>query len=1040
MDVVGEARPRPVADPGPPPPPRSRGLSRLGVLAALVAVLGAVLLPLAPVRMSTPAVTWPQDPARPESTMLELTNQEPLALDLRVGCAAVRAAADVPGGVVFSTIVPEHPAAGTDGLLVTSSDGRVRVVDRGTEVLDQSVPAGDCTYRVTADADGLTVERDGTRVAGLAPPDGGTVLPDVDVLATGLTALPDGDLRVSLTVDDQFDTTPTPAKLALTGLVLVAALVALLALAAADRRRGPPSGPRAPEPRAARPRGAARWAGGAVDVAVVATALLWLFIAPTSDDDGYYAAMARNAQEAGFVGNYYQLLNQSFTPFTWFYRLLGWWQELGDSPTLLRLPSLVTGLVTWVLLRRLVARAGALPPAVAASAWGPVAARLLLAAAFLAWWLPYGIGVRPEAVVGVLALATLVAVAAALRTGRLLPVGLAFGAAGLAVACHPTGFVALAPLVATLPRLARLVAAGRGRAEAAGRTLLVLAPGAFAVCAAFADGTLNDFRRGQEIFLSIQRQDAWYDEWQRYAFLFQSIPMGSYARRTAVLAGIVALLWFLVLAVAARARDVRVPPTLLLAGGSLGAALLLLWFTPSKWTHHFGALSGLGPLFLALFLVAVPGLVRAVTRDRPVSPAVPALALGSGVVVAALAMRGPNSWPYTWLPGMPNPDEPPSVGPVALDDLLTWAVVALVVLAAVRGLGRRAGAGWAVAVPVLALVLLLTSVGYLVGSFTLAGLRTLDTWSPGAAALTDPLARSCGAAGDVDVLDVAAARPLAPVPGGPASEGPADFAAGSGWFAAGPPPGEGVATWSWGSLTGPGGEDTTGGQVTPWFPLPEPAGDEEAAVLAAGRLVGANGLRVEYAEPAGDGGAPRVLRTQDLADGLDSPRWRTFVLDARGARDAGAGLVRLVADDRSVGRGGWLAFTGPSVLPQVPLTELLPADAPVAVAWQISFLFPCQRQPVVRSGVTEPAAYGIVWRPDGSTDGLVDNTWQVFRGGVFAPVERTSAVTELGVRLRGTPGVRQVQVLRFDVPYARDAYDLERSRVTRPGWAGPAPD
>jgi len=299
--------------------------------------------------------------------------------------------------------------------------------------------------------------------------------------------------------------------------------------------------------------------------------------------------------------------------------------------------------------------------------------------------------------------------------------------------------------------------------------------------------------------------------------------------------------------------------------------------------------------------------------------------------------------------------------------------------------------------------------------------------------------RDCGAAEGIDVLDVTAARPVEPVPAGPPSEGGSDFAEGGGWFPPGPPPpepGQGIASLAWGSLTDPDREDTTGTQVTPWFPLPTTAEGEVVAVLAAGRLGGGNALRVEYAVPAGDG-QPRVVRTQELTDLLDSPRWRTFVLDVGGGRADGAELLRLVGEDRSLGRGGWLAFTGPAVAPWVGLTGYLPPGDPVAVAWQVSFLFPCQRQPVVRSGITEPAAHGIVWRPDGDTDGLADNTWRLSRGGLFAPVERTSSVTELGVALRGTPEVRQVQVLRFQVPYPRQAYDLERSRVTRPGWAGP---
>src|SRR3954470_9526670 len=55
---------------------------------ALVALVSAALLPLAPVQMSTPTVSWPQDPVRPVSTMLELTNLQPRSLDISFSCAA----------------------------------------------------------------------------------------------------------------------------------------------------------------------------------------------------------------------------------------------------------------------------------------------------------------------------------------------------------------------------------------------------------------------------------------------------------------------------------------------------------------------------------------------------------------------------------------------------------------------------------------------------------------------------------------------------------------------------------------------------------------------------------------------------------------------------------------------------------------------------------------------------------------------------------------------------------------------------------------
>src|SRR5699024_9754337 len=53
------------------------------------------------------------------------------------------------------------------------------------------------------------------------------------------------------------------------------------------------------------------------DVVVPAVLVAWVFLAPITDDDGYYSAMAANVPFSGYVTNYYQLFNQGFTPFSW---------------------------------------------------------------------------------------------------------------------------------------------------------------------------------------------------------------------------------------------------------------------------------------------------------------------------------------------------------------------------------------------------------------------------------------------------------------------------------------------------------------------------------------------------------------------------------------------------------------------------------------------------------------------------------------------------------------------------------------------------
>ncbi len=1022
---------RPVGTPPRPvePPRRRPRWSRFALVAAVVAVLATVLLPVAPVEMQRPVVAWPQSASAPVSTMLQLTAQTPLEIDARFSCAAARVADGTDGGVVLATISPDQPAAGLQGLLVTATDGTLDVTANDRALVSGAPIDGDCLYTVTGDAAGLTVARDGVPVAQGEP----GMLPAVDVLATSIDALSPGageQLSVELVVDDQFATSPSPLKWVLIALVVVGAVLALAFLVAEDRAAG-------------RRRVRERRTGGrfsVVDLVVPAVMLSWVFLAPMSDDDGYYAAMARSAADEGMVGNYYQLLNQNFTPFTWFYRVLGEWQVLGDSAVVQRIPALVTGLLTWWALRWYTTRPGALPAVLERSRRGRGSLQVVLALAVLAWWLPYGMGVRPEAAVGFLATATLLAVSAGIRQRRLAPLGLAAFTAALGMVAHPTGFVALAPLLVGLPAIVGIVREGVPAAAAWLRGLAVLAPGAVAGVAAFGDGTLNDFLRGQEIFLSVQEQNDWFDEYQRWNFLFSPIAMGSYAKRAAVVLGVASLLWFAVIAAASRSRR-TLSPQLVLAGQSLAAALLLLWITPSKWTHHFGALSGLGPAFLALFLTSLPVLVRTLPGRRPGAlAAVPAI--GTLVVVASVSLHGPNSWAYSWLQGVPHANVPPFVSRFTLDSPLLWLAGALAVVLLVRLAGRRVGLPrrrpWLTAVPLVASVFLATTVVHLLGSFALAAVRTLDTYSPWADALTDPLAREGGAARAIDVLDVESARALTPSGGG--SGDPDVFAPGNGWYPPSPPPtpvGDGPATYAWGSLDGQTDGGAVGSSTSPWFDLPADLADgEQLAVLVAGKLDGeGNRLTVEYGRSTGTG-EPAVVSATELEDGARSAIWRTQRLDAAAARDAGADLVRLVALDGTTTGPGWLAFTGPSVVPVVPLSAYTPADAPVAVAWQFSWLFPEERQLDISSGITEPMQYAVMLGTQGVA-GVDDNTWQLFRGGLFAPAPRSSSMTLVGGTFRDFPAITDVQVFRVVAPYAPAAYDVETATDTRWGWQGP---
>jgi cell wall arabinan synthesis protein/EmbC-like arabinotransferase in arabinogalactan biosynthesis/arabinosyltransferase-like concanavalin domain-containing protein len=998
-------------------------------IAALIAVVCGAALPFAPVAVNEPTVSWPQDPATPVSTLLNLTAYRPLQLEIRFSCAVARLA-EASGGTVVSTARPDltQPV----GLRVISGNGRVQVRSGDATLLDEPIPATTCTYVIAGSATGrpvelprslgteapevpasvagpadarLTVARDGQQLASRTS----ERLPDVDMIATSLTAFPPslaGQLTVRMRVDDEFVSSPSPMKTALIVMATVALLVVACASAGLDGTVF-----RVPVVRRLRP-------PRLVDLLVPAALLLWTIVAPATDDDGYYSAMAQNGRLIGEVGNYYQLYNQSFTPFTWFYRALGAWQGLvGLAPVAQRVPALVFGLLTWLLLRRFMAAATA---ARDLNRWMVTITEIVLAAAFLAWWVPFDMGVRPESVVAVCAAGAMVAVFTAARRRMLLYAFGAFALAGLGFTVHPTGFTALAPLLAGLPLVWSVVRVRGDPALSLVRGAVVVAGGVTALLAAFADGALRDYLRGETIFLAIQDQESWTTEIKRYTFLLSDVAMGNFAKRSAILVCIVALVWFAVLVVAARVRRVTVPAPLLFAGTAIALSFAALWFTPSKWTHHFGALAGVGSAFLALFLVMAIPLLRAVLHDAPLPIGV-AVAVGCSAVMAiALAWRGPNLWPYAYLTGLWGSGVAPTVMGVPLGSVAVWLAVSAVTLGGFAVAGRVLHThdvylNLLRAVPAVVVASLLGTATYTVAMFATAAREGVPEASIWARSLADPTGAQCGAAGVIRVLDPGTARPLSRVDAAAAAPAPAGFVEGAG-FAPGEPPVTRAQVW--GSLVARDGrtaESTRGQLATAWYRLPGPQPDGAAVtVLGAGTLGDGNALTAIYGTPAG--GGVTELGRQQLTDAARNPAWRTMILRP----PAGADMVRLAAVDGTAFTHGWLAFSAPEIQRPITLSAYIPRAAPVAVNWQIAFDYPCLRQPRAVDGITEPAAYAVVWG-DRSLSGLSDGIWTPDRGGLFGQIPRSQSVQQLAT-VDGTDPT--VQVYAFGSPLARDAYTV----------------
>ena len=128
-----------------------------------------------------------------------------------------------------------------------------------------------------------------------------------------------------------------------------------------------------------------------MDFTVVSAFLVWRH--RRSSDDGYILQMARVADHAGYMSNYFRWFGSPEDPFGWFYNVLALMTHVSDASIWMRLPDLVCALVIcWLLLsREVLPRLG---PAVVGSRPALWAAGLVLLAAA---WMPFNNGLRPEA-------------------------------------------------------------------------------------------------------------------------------------------------------------------------------------------------------------------------------------------------------------------------------------------------------------------------------------------------------------------------------------------------------------------------------------------------------------------------------------------------------------------------------------------------------------------------------------------------------------------------------------------------------------------
>ncbi|MEU1997077.1 arabinosyltransferase domain-containing protein [Nocardia gamkensis] len=668
----------------------SRAFTRIRLIALLSGLLGfllALLTPILPVRQDRASVDWPEPGAA--SVAAPLVSYEPLRLRATLPCSLVSELG--AGGTVLSTVPVASGQAATKGLVVSVADGVLSAVLRDIPLLSAPLAeVGSCaTIGIESNATATTLELTGvTRQDGtpFRTTIGRDVRPQLVGMFTDLDAGRLAGAQVHADIDSRFSSTPTPLKLAAMLAAAVFTLIALVALHLLDTTDGR---------KARRFLPAHWWRVTPADGVVLGILALWHVIGANTSDDGYILNMARASEHAGYMANYYRWFAVPEAPFGWSYEVLAWMARISDASLWMRLPTLLAGVVCWLVISREVL------PRLGARARRNKVALWTAGLVFLAFWLPYDNGLRPEPLIAAGALLTWCSIERAIATGRLLPAAVAVLIAAFSLAAGPTGLICIAALIAgSRPVLLIIIkrargvipartgpdadAAAAGSAEAVAavnapgnvrktsraatvfRFAALLAPGLAAgtlvLVVIFADQTLSTVLEATRVRTIVGPNVAWFDERTRWDSLLMLSPDGSLARRF----GVLVMLLCLLVCVLQVLRKGRIPgtsrgPSVRILG-IVFASLFLMMFTPTKWTHHFGVYAGLAGSLAALAAVAVGTSGIRSPRNR-------ALFAAAVLFLLAVTFTGSNGWWYVSSYGVPWWDKAPLIAGKGLSTL-----------------------------------------------------------------------------------------------------------------------------------------------------------------------------------------------------------------------------------------------------------------------------------------------------------------------------------------------------------------------------------
>jgi arabinosyltransferase A len=619
----------------------------IAIVAGVLGLFLCALAPLLPVNQTTATIQWPQavdSDGNISSVTAPLVSGAPRSLDVVIPCQTV-ATLPADGGLVFATIPPGGIDAGRNGLFVRAYEDNVVVAFRDSVAAvapRDAVESGACSA-VHLWANVGEVGADFVGIPGAAGTLASENRPQIAGIFTELEVPAESGVSATVDIDTRFITAPTTLKLAVMILGVACVVASIVALALLDRI----SGRRIHRDGSRRRRvGLSTWL---TDTAVVGALLLWHLIGAQSSDDGYNLTMARVSGDAGYTANYYRFFGATEAPFDWYQSVLAHLASISTAGIWMRLPATAAAIGTWLIISRCVLpRLGTRLARNRVAVW-------TAGAVFLAAWLPFNNGLRPEPLIafGVVAVWMLVEMTVAKR--QLWPTAVAIVVAVFCVTLAPQGMVALAPLLVAARAITRVISDRRPAFGLAAQLAPLAAAASLVSIVVFRDQTLATVAESARIKYKVGPTIPWYQEFLRYYFLtVEESVDGSLTRRFSMLILLLCLFGLLIVLLRKGTIPGAVNGPVWRLTGTTALGLLLLTFTPTKWTAQWGVFAGLAA---ALGAVTAFAFARVGLHSRRNL----ALYVTALLFVLAESTAGINGWFYVANYGVPWFDKKPVI-------------------------------------------------------------------------------------------------------------------------------------------------------------------------------------------------------------------------------------------------------------------------------------------------------------------------------------------------------------------------------------------